>query len=80
MPGADAKFAVLYTICQPNLTDQIVSEQRETNTHGVASAASKLGGGPADAEFVLAVLPDVYKVCHAASASRVSRQPDTGQV
>lgn len=80
MPGADDKSAELYTCVNLILQTIFLSEQRETNIHGVASAASKLGGGPADAEFMFTVLVDVYTVCYAASASRVSRQPDTGQV
>ena len=59
--GRNERFAAVDAICQPDLMYQItVSEQQGINTHGLASAASKLRGGASDVKLIFAVPPDAF--------------------
>lgn len=59
--GRNERFAAVDAVCQPDLMYQVtVSEQHGINTHGLASAASKLRCEIGDAKLVFAVPPDAF--------------------
>ena len=80
--GRNERFAAVDAVCQPDLLFQvIVSDQHGIDTHGLASAATKLRSGPGGAKLVFAVPPDVFTHDFSREALKAIRfRPDLAEL